>query len=77
MTLQSWAAATQRASAQDNLVAVIGPARSKPLQRDRHWDKEDRYLTRVLLPALIRKGSRFVFTEAAASIGQKIGILDN
>jgi hypothetical protein len=42
MTLQSPAAAAQRASTQDDLVAVIGPARSKPLQRDRHWDKEDR-----------------------------------
>ena len=46
---------TDRTQAYDDLVAVVGPAGSKPLQRDRHWDKEDRFLTRVPLPALIRQ----------------------
>ena len=35
---------TDRTMAYDDLVAVVGPADSKPLQPGRHWDKEDRYL---------------------------------
>ena len=31
------------------------PAGSKPLQHDRNWDKENRNLTRVPLPAAIRQ----------------------
>ena len=48
-------ALTDRTKAYDDLVAVVGPAGSKLLQRDRHWDKEDRYLTRSPLLALIRQ----------------------
>jgi hypothetical protein len=37
-------ALADRTQAYDDLVAVVGPARSKLLQPGRHWDKEDRYL---------------------------------
>jgi len=35
---------TDRTLAYDDLVAVVGPARSKLLRPGRCWDKEDRYL---------------------------------
>jgi hypothetical protein len=35
---------TDRTQAYDDLVAVVGPARSKLLRPGRCWDKEDRYL---------------------------------
>ena len=37
-------ALTDRTQAYDDLVAVVGPARSKLLRPGRCWDKEDRYL---------------------------------
>ncbi len=38
------------AAAYDDLVRVFGSVGGKPLRRDRCWDKDDRNLTRVLLP---------------------------
>jgi hypothetical protein len=35
---------TDRTQAYDDLVAVVGPVRSKLLRPGRCWDKEDRYL---------------------------------
>lgn len=46
---------TKRTSAYDDLVADLGPTSSKLLQRNRQCDKEDRYLKRVPLLALIRQ----------------------
>ena len=46
---------TDRTQAYDDLIAVVGPVRSKLLQRDGHWDKEDRYLSGVLLPVSTRQ----------------------
>src|SRR6516225_6560394 len=38
---------TDRTQAYHDLVAVVGPARSKLLRPGRCWDKEDRYLERA------------------------------
>jgi len=38
---------TDRTQAYHDLVAVVGPARSKLLRPGRCWDKEDRYLKRA------------------------------
>ena len=51
---------TNRTMAQDDLVAVFGPAGSYLRQRDGDWDKEDRYLrgsVARLRPAKIIAGS--------------------
>lgn len=50
---------TDRTQAYDDLVAVVGPARSKLLRPGRCWDKEDRSLKglrRRRLPAKISAG---------------------
>ena len=46
---------TNRASPQDDLVAVFGPVNSKLFQRDRHWDKQDRYLKGASLSTWTRQ----------------------
>jgi hypothetical protein len=48
-------ALTDRTQAYDDLVAVVGPVRSKLLRPGRHWDKEDRYLKGASLSMLTRQ----------------------